>query len=211
MMKILKYILDFFLSLKTALWILGVLTIFLLAGALIMPGRTEFELLHSTPLFEWIQEQPVEITWWLWVVISILSILTINTLFCSVESLIKKRKATQWLLLISPQIIHIGFLFMLLAHLLSGLGASQGRATAIEGTMLTFSDNTVMNVKKINIDTDKRNNITDWSVNIEYLWDGKPFKEDTIRPNDPSLLSGFNVIIKDLRLYPRKMVLVQVT
>ena len=210
MRTLLKKILDFLLSLKTALWSLGFLILFLFSGALIMPGRTEFELLHSVPLFEWIQKQPAGITWWLWVVISILSILTINTLFCSIESIIKKRKITQWLLLISPQIIHIGFLFMLLAHLLSGLGSSQGLASAVEGSMLTFSDNTVMNVREISIDIDKSGNISDWKVHVEYLSGGKPFKEDTIRPNNPSLITGFNVNVKDLRHYPRKMVLIQV-
>lgn len=210
-MKILKYILNFFLSLKTSLWSLGFLLLFMFAGALIMPGRPEFELLHTIPLFKWIQNQPAGITWWLWGVISVLSILTINTLFCSVESIIKKRSVTHWLLLISPQIIHIGFLFMLLAHLLSGAGSSQGLARAVEGTMLTFSNNTVMKVKDININMDNNGYITDWSVAVEYLSGGKPFKQDTIRPNNPSLLTGFNVNVKDLKPYPKKTILIQVT
>ena len=87
-------ILNFFLSLKTALWFLGFLLLFLFAGALIMPGRPEFELLHSVPVFEWIRKQHVGITWWLWGVIFVLSILAINTLFCSIESIIKKRSLT---------------------------------------------------------------------------------------------------------------------
>ena len=209
-MKILKFILNFFLSLRTALWSLGFLLLFLFAGALIMPGRPEFELLHSIPFFEWIQKQHVGITWWLWGVICVLSILAINTLFCSIESIIKKRNVTQWLLLISPQIIHIGFLFMLLAHLLSGAGSSQGLARAIEGSMLTFSDNTVMKVREIRIDMDKQGHITDWRVDVEYLSGGKPFKQDTIRPNNPSLLTGFNVNVKDLSPYPQKTILIQV-
>jgi len=210
MKRLLKYILGFFLSLKTALWSLGLLTVLLFAGALIMPGRAEFELLHSVPFFEWIQKQPAGITWWLWGVICILIILAINTLFCSIESIIKKRNVTQWLLLISPQIIHIGFLFMLLAHLLSGAGSSQGLARAVEGTMLTFSDNTIMKVREINIDMDNRGYITDWRVDVEYLSGGKPFKQDTIRPNSPSLLTGFNVNVKDLSPYPQEVILIQV-
>ena len=210
MKHLLKYILEFFLSLRTALWFLGLLILFLFAGALIMPGRPEFELLHSIPFFEWIQKQHVGITWWLWGVICVLSILAINTLFCSIESIIKKRNVTQWLLLISPQIIHIGFLFMLLAHLLSGVGSSQGLARAIEGSMLTFSDNTVMKVREIRIDMDKQGHMTDWRVDVEYLSGGKPFKQDTIRPNNPSLLTGFNVNVKDLSPYPQKTILIQV-
>ncbi len=210
MKHLLKYILNFILSLKTALWFLGFLLFFLFAGALIMPGRPEFELLHSIPFFEWIQKQHVGITWWLWGVIFVLSILAISTLFCSIESIIKKRNVTQWLLLISPQIIHIGFLFMLLAHLLCGMGSSQGLARAIEGSMLTFSDNTVMKVREIRIDMDKQGHMTDWRVDVEYLSGGKPFKQDTIRPNSPSLLAGFNVNVKDLSPYPQKTILIQV-
>ena len=209
-MHILKFILNFFLSLKTALCFLGFLLLFLFAGALIMPGRPEFELLRSVPFFEWIQKQPAGTTWWLRGVICVLSILAINTLFCSIESIIKKRNVTQWLLLISPQIIHIGFLFMLLAHLLSGLGSSHGLARAVEGSMLTFSDNTVMKVREISIDMDDQGYMTDWRVDVEYLSNGKPFKQDTIRPNSPSLLAGFNVNVKDLKPYPRKMILLQV-
>jgi len=210
MKTLLKHILNFFLSLRTALWFLGFLLLFLFAGALIMPGRPEFELLHSIPFFEWIQKQHVGITWWLWGVICVLSILAINTLFCSIESIIRKHSVTQWLLLISPQIIHIGFLFMLLAHLLSGAGSSQGLASAVEGTMLTFSDKTVMKVREINIDMDKLGYISDWKVDVEYISAGKVFKKDTIRPNSPSLLTGFNVNVKDLRPYPQKAILIQV-
>jgi len=206
-MKILKYILNFFLSLKTALWLMCFLLLFLFAGALIMPGSPEFELLHSIPLFEWTQKQPAGTTWWLWVVICILTILAINALFCSVESIIKKYSATQWLLLISPQIIHTGFLFMLLAHLLSGVGSSQGLARATEGTLLTFSDNTIMKVNEIIIDIGDQGNIIDWKVNVEYLSDGKPFKQDIIRPNSPSLVSGFNVGVKDLIPYPKTLLI----
>ncbi len=210
MKHLLKHILAFLLSMRTALWSLGFLLLFLFAGALIMPGRPEFELLHSVPFFEWMQKQHAEITWWLWGVICVLSILAINTLFCSIESIIKKRNVTQWLLLISPQIIHIGFLFMLLAHLLSGAGSSQGLARAVEGSVLTFSDNTVMKVRKISIDIDKQGYMADWRVDVEYLSNGKPFKQDSIRPNKPSLLTAFNINVKDLSPYPQKTILIQV-
>lgn len=210
MKSLLNYILNFFLSLKTALWSLGLLLALFFAGALIMPGRQEFELLHSVPFFTWIQQQPGGITWWLWGSISVLLVLALNTLFCSFESIIKKRRVTHWLLLVSPQVIHIGFLFMLLAHLLSGAGSSQGFANAVEGSTLTFSDNTVMKVNNIRIDMDDRGYMADWSVDVEYLSDGKTFRRDTIRPNNPSILAGFNINVKDLRHSPRRTVLLQV-
>ena len=210
-MTFLKYIADFFFSLRTTLWLLGVSLVFMFAGAFIMRGKSEFRELHSTPLFEWIQNQPLNLTWWLWCLIGLLAVLTVNTLFCSVESIIKKRKVTQWLLLISPQIIHIGFLFILLAHLLSGIGASQKLLPAREGTQLKIAGNdTVLKVNNINIKLDYYGNIEDWAVAVEYLSKGKSFLKDTIRPNDPSVLQGFNINVKDLRSHPVKAVLLQI-
>jgi uncharacterized membrane protein YphA (DoxX/SURF4 family) len=208
-MKILKYIIDFFFSLRTTLWILGLLLLLFLAGAFIMPGRQAFQTLHFVPLFEWLQKQPLELTWWLWGLIGILVIFTINTLFCSIESIVKKRKGTHWLLLISPQIIHIGFLFVLLAHLLSAISASQELVVAREGSSVKIY-NTILKIKDINIRLDYYGYITDWEVSVEYQVEGKTFKKDIIKPNNPSIQMGLNINIKDLRPYPVKAVLLQI-
>jgi cytochrome c biogenesis protein ResB len=202
---------DVFLSLRTTMWLLGVLIIIFFAGAVIMPAHKEFEAIHSAPMFEWLKIQPVSITWWLWGAIGLLAFLAVNTLFCSVESIIKKRKVTQWLLLISPQIIHIGFLFMLLAHLLSAAGSYQNFTVAMEGNMFGISDDTVLKIKDINILLDHDGYINDWNVGIEYLRKGKESSAETIAPNHPSLLMGLNINVKDLQAYPYKAVLLQVS
>jgi len=210
-MAILKYILDFFLSLKTSLWLLGLSLLLMFAGAFVMPARKEFQELHSRALFDWITEQPMEVTWWLWGLIGVLAVMAVNTLCCSVESIIKKRKVTHWLLLISPQVIHIGFLFILLAHLLSATGAYQMTAVAREGSLVKISkDDTLLKVKNINIKLDYYGNVSDYAVDIEYLSDGKVIAEDVIRPNDPSDKTGLNIIVKDLRPYPNEAVLFQI-
>ncbi len=210
-MKLLKQIADFFFSLRTTLWLLVFLLILFFIGAFIMPGQHEFNSLHSMPLFEWLQRQSLKITWWLWSLIGVLGVLTLSTLFCSIESIIKKRKVTQWLLLISPQIIHIGFLFMLFAHLLSATGASQKLAVAVEGSKLKIrEENTVMKIKDIHIRLDYYGYVSDWKVDLEYMTDGKTFQKDTIEPNNPSILMGFNINVKDIRPYPHEAVILQI-
>jgi len=210
-MNLLKELLNILFSLRTTLWLLGFSLILLFAGAFIMPVHTEFQALHATPLFKWIQMQPLNITWWLWGLIGILAALTVNTLLCSIESIISKRKVTQWLLLISPQIIHAGFLFVLLAHLLSGIGASQGMAAAGEGSVVKLSgEDTVLMVREINMHYDSYGYLTDWDVSVEYLSDGNVLHWDVIRPNQPSTRMGFNINVKDLRPYPVEAVLLQI-
>ena len=142
--------------------------------------------------------------------IGILAVLAVNTLFCSIESIVRKRKITQWLLLISPQIIHAGFLFMLIAHLMSAAGASQKLAAAAEGTQVGISNNTAIKITDINIRLDYYGYITDWEVAMEYLSDGNVLLKDKIRPNNPSVQMGFNINVKDLRAHPREAILLQI-
>lgn len=211
MARLFKYIMEFLLSLRTAIWSLSFLIAALFAGAFIMPAKQEFQSIHSLPLFIWLNEQPASATWWLWLSIGILALLTINTIFCSIESIIKKRKVTQWLLLISPQIIHIGFLFILLAHLFSAFGSSQGMAVAREGSFFNMPGGyAVLHVKKINLQISPYGYVTGWGVEVEYLREGMTLK-DTIEPNSPFLKSGLNINVKDLQAFPEKAVLLQIS
>ena len=210
-MAILKHIMNFFLSLRTSLWLLGLLLLLFFAGAVIMPGSPEFQDIHSVPLFQWLRQQPAGVTWWLWGMIGVLAILAVNTLFCSAESLVTKQKISRFLLLISPQVIHAGFLFMLLAHLMSAAGASQELAAATEGSEVRISgDDTVVRVRDIDMDLDYYGYISGWKVDIEYMSGGKVLRSDTVRPNSPSVHMGYNINIKDLMAHPRKAVLLQI-
>jgi hypothetical protein len=208
----LKRFIDICFSLRTTLWLLGVVLVMFFAGAVIMPGRKEFQEIHAMPMFQWLEKQPLGITWWLWCLIGVLSFLTLNTLFCSIESLIKKRKVTRWLLLISPQIIHAGFLCILLAHLLSAVGSSQTFMVAGEGSLVKLSDdNAYLKIEDIKVLTDTQGYMADWEVKVTYLFNDRPVYGDSIRPNKPSLRKGLNIIVKDLRKFPHKAVLLQMS
>lgn len=210
-MKLLKNFLDFFLSLRTAIWLLLTLIIMLLYGSLIMPGRAEFSSINFIPLFDWLRENNAGITWWLYGSIILLSLLTANTIVCSVESLIKKSQRRNLLLIISPQIIHIGFLFILLAHFLSSSGSFKGSATAYEGMVLRMPNNIDLRVKEIKIVISPSGYISDWAVDIEYLLDSRKIKEDFLKPNSPSFYDGFGVYLKDIQASPFKAVLLEVS
>lgn len=207
----LRKFLDFFLSLKTSIWILWILIALLFAGAFIMPTKKEFQTINSVPLFQWMVEQPISITWWLWGSIGVLILLTLNTILCSIESLIKKRKATQWLFLISPQIIHIGFLFILLAHLFSSSAGFKTYVVADEGALLKMPNGALIAIKNINISIDRMGFITDWAVEVEYQKDSTLVKSGKINANKPFLDEGFGVYVKDLQAYPFKAVLLEIS
>jgi len=208
--KLFKLIKGFLFSLKTTIWLLGLLLVMFLAGAFIMPGRQEFQMIHSMPLFEWMVKQPLSITWWLWGIIAILFILSINTLLCSIESIVKKRRVTQWLLLISPQIIHLGFLFMLIAHLMSAMGGYQRLVPAVEGMVIPLAEDINLRIKDIDITLDYYGYINDWGVEVEYQKVESPAIGSVIGPNKPFVHAGFNINVRDLRPFPREIILLQI-
>ncbi len=206
-----KQALRFLLSLRTAVVLLCTLILLLLAGAFIMPVREEFQKIHETPMLIWLKAQPLGITWWLWGALIILALLTANTFFCSVESVIRKRKGTQWLLLISPQVIHIGFLFILLAHLFSSLGGYKSYAGAREGTYLDIDNTTALQVRNIQISLTPDGYIADWAVDVAYVAAGKVLQQDRLLPNKPSIFRGTGIYARDFRVYPEKAVLLEIS
>ncbi len=204
-------ILKFFMSLRTAIWLIMALLCLLFYGAVVMPVYEEFQSLHAVPLFQWMTENSPGLTWWLWAAIGVISLLTANTLLCSIESVFKKKSARQWLLVISPQVVHIGFLFMLLAHLISGYSGFRGIAVVYENSGLRLPNGNEVLFKKIDADMDPRGYMRDWSADIEYYKDGRFFRADRIRPNNPSLQDDLGVYIKNVQFQPYPAAMIEVS
>lgn len=207
----LRKLLNFFLSLRTVILLLLTLLCMLLYGSIAMPSRPEFSTINSIPLFDWLKENPAGITWWLYGSIGLLALLTANTIICSIESLIKKQQYRKWLLIISPQIIHVGFLFILLAHLLSSTSSFKGSAVVYEDSLLALPNNLTLRMDDINIEIGPAGYISDWRATIEYFSGGIKIKEDLLKPNSPSFYRGLGIYLKDIRLYPAKAVLLEVS
>lgn len=210
-MDILRKIVSFLMSLRTAIWLLLALLCILLYGSLLMPLRQEFQGLQMLPLFEWLQESPVGVTWWLWAAIGVLSLLAANTLFCSYESVIKKRGGRNLLLVLSPQVIHIGFLFVLLGHLLSSYGSYRAAGYVSQGMALRLPNGETVVFGEIRAESGPSGYITDWSAEIRYLRGGNVLKTDVIAPNNPSLREGFGIYIKTVEFRPFPVALVELS
>ncbi len=204
-------ILAFFFSLRTAIWLLMALLCLLLYGSFVMPVSEEFQTLQTLPLFQWMSENSTGITWWLWAAIAVVSLLTANTLLCSIESVLKKKSARQLMLVISPQVVHIGFLFILLAHLLSGYSSFRGIAVVYENQGLRLPNGNDVLFRKINVDMDQRGYITDWTSDVEYFREGVSLGTDRIGPNSPSFEDGLGIYIKNVRLQPYPVAIVEVS
>lgn len=210
-MKIFRSALAFFLSLRTTIILLLALLFLLLYGSFAMPLNEEFQFLNVLPLLQWMTNNSFSIAWWLWASLIILSLLTVNTLFCSFESLIKKRESSHWLLIISPQVIHVGFLFILVAHLLSSYGSFKGTTFVSRGALLQLPNGLTVLFDSINTDIDTSGYIREWSAEIKYFQQGRQIAADVIQPNSPSFRNGLGIYVKTVQLNPYPVALVEVS
>ena len=207
----LRGIYNFFLSLKTSIWLLAGILLLLLAGAVIMPGHEEFQGLHTVPLFPWLAGNEPRLTWWLWGSVALLCLLMLNTVACSIESVFRKWTARKWLLIISPQIIHIGFLLILLAHLLSSTGSYRNMAFAYRDSVVQLPNGIEVLFRDIRTQIDPSGYITDWAADIEYSAGGNLLGRDSILPNSPSFRDGFELNIRTIRVAPFPVAMVEVS
>jgi hypothetical protein len=206
-----KKTVQFLMSLRVTLWLLSFVTALLGVGALLIPFREEFQTIHSSPLFSWMVQQPLDVTWWLWASVIVLVSLTMNTILCSIESLAGKGGAEEWLLKISPQVIHLGFLFILLAHLASAMGGYKGVAVAREGMGIVLPDKTVLTVREVAISVDARGFMRDWTVSVEHVSKTQAVAHAKLMANKPFFHDGFGVYVRDLRAFPERIVLLEIS
>lgn len=197
------------LSLNTGIVLMVILISLLIAGAFIMPYDEAFGLLYVMPLFYWLKEVPLQISWWLIFSIGILGLLTVNTLLCSAESIIKKYIKTDFLLMAAPQIMHLGFLFILLGHLLSSYGSSKELFMVKEGTWLSLPDDSIVEIKEIIIKQDSSGYIAE--MGMEIIHHSSNIIRYTVMPNKPFIYKGTGLYIKTASPYPVKQAIVEIS
>lgn len=210
-MSILKFVYTFFLSLRTCIWLFLTLVCLLLYGAFVMPASREFQSIHDVPLLQWMVGNALGVTWWLWASLVIVSLLTVNTIVCSIESLVRKRDVTQWLLLISPQVIHVGVLFIILAHLFSSYGGFKGTAYVYRNSVLALPNGLEVVFDEIHTDISKSGYLIDWSADIRYVQRGAFIARDSIEPNNPSFQNGLGIYIKTVKMSPFPVARIEVS
>lgn len=193
---------NFFLSLKTAVWILTALVCLFFAGSFLMPVyRDVFGPMNDDILLRWVLQLGLKnfsSAWWFFAAVAGLVLLTVNTLVCGIAAIKGKWSRADFLLRVSPQIVHAGFLFILLGHL---AGAGWGyRISGLmpEGAFAPLPDELSLRLHRIRVETDERGFMTDWSADITIYEGDEPAKGGVLGPNAPVFYKGVGVYLKSL-------------
>ena len=205
---------NFFLSLKTTVWTLLVLIGLFFIGSYMMPAHREiFAPMNDDILFAWVEDTAsgnLWYTWWFFAAIAGLALLTVNTLVCSAQAVKEKWARDDFLLRISPQVIHIGFLFILLAHLLGAGWGYKVSGALPEGSYARLPEGRTVYLRSIRADVDPRGMPEGWSAEVTLYDNNGQLDSGTLGPNRPLLYRGTGVYMKSFGLEPRPYALLLV-
>lgn len=193
---------TFFASLKTTVWTLLVMIILFFIGAYMMPAhRQVFEPMNEDILLHWatgIASGNLWYTWWFFAALAALTLLTVNTLVCSVLAVRGRWSRGDFLLRISPQIVHLGFLCILLAHVLGAGWGYKLSGMLSEGEYAQLPENKVLHLKEIRVETNARGYMTDWTAEASLFENNARVITGTLGPNKPLFHDGVGIYIKSL-------------
>ncbi len=206
MKEVLQNIYNRLASLTLGLWLLGGVMLLLAVGSFL---QGEGSSINEGALYDWLREVPLRESWWLWGAIGLIAVLALNTLLCSLESLRLKWDKGSFLVRIAPQLMHLGFLFIIIAHLQSAYGGFKQAMQVEAGSSIRFPDGSDVVFKDFAATYSKMGMPTAYSATLECITAGK-VKTAIISPNHPFFHLGHGVYIKDIAPPPLKAALIEV-
>ena len=188
------------ISIEFCLVLLALVCIVMAAGSFGLTGEYAAAI-NAMPLLIWLREAPVGVSWWLWLTLVLLALLVLNTLLCSSETLWSRWGRGGWSVLLAPQLIHAGFLLIVLAHLLSAVGSSVMQMEVQEGNLLSLPNGKQFGVAGISVTVAPSGMPIGFSsVLVTDLQN--PVSRVIISPNHPWFSEGYGVYIKQAEEYP---------
>ncbi len=206
---------NFFLSLKTTVWTLLALICVFFLGSYMMPAhRGTFGAMNDRLLFDWVREVALEHPWetgWFFAALLALAVLTANTLVCSVQAVKGRWSRSDFLLRIAPQIVHAGFLFILLAHLLGAVSGYRLSGALPEGSYVRLPEDRVLHLQAVRVDVDPSGYPRNWSAEIEVFEGDRRVAAGSLGPNAPLFFQGVGFYLKSFSFEGAPTALLMVT
>jgi hypothetical protein len=193
-------------SLTLGIWLIAGVMLFLAAGSFL---QGEGSFINEVALLDWLREVPLRNSWWLWGALALLALLALNTVLCSIESLRVKWQRGSFLVRIAPQLMHLGFLCIMVAHLQSAYGGFKQTVQVQQGSAITFPDGSNVAFTSFAATYGKMGMATAYSANLEYMA-GNSRKSAQISPNHPFFYQGHGIYIKDIAPPPQQAALVEI-
>jgi cytochrome c biogenesis protein ResB len=105
--------------------------------------------------------------------------------------------------------MHLGFLLIVLAHLLSAKGGAKEAMQLFEGSVLAFPDGSNVRVEEIAVTTGPMGMPTDYRAELRAVTGGRE-TPGSMRPNAPFFHGGVGIYLKHVEAFPYRTAFVEI-
>lgn len=192
----------FFISLYTVFWIFGILLVLFLVGSLLLPSNLAFfSGIDDEPLFHWLRENgTIAKVWWIWTIIAGIAFMGASTALCTLDYLLNRLTRQRFLLKISPQVMHLGALFIMLGHLLTASHGFKTDVSLLEGEKVTVSGGIGLTLEKMVLTLDEFGLASNWTADVSFEGPGKNRAAKSIRPASPAYFGGLGFYFQSVAM-----------
>ena len=196
------------ISIELCLVLLALVCCVMAAGSFLLTGEYAAAI-NYMPLLVWLRDVPVTVSWWLWLTILLLALLVLNTVLCTSETLWSRWRRVGLMPLLAPQLIHIGFLLIVLAHLQSAYGGYMQQVEVVEGMVVQLPDGKQFGIAALAVIMSPNGMPAGFSSELATDLNN-PAERSTISPNHPWFSGGYGVYIKQAEAIPNKRALLEI-
>jgi cytochrome c biogenesis protein ResB len=195
-----RLFIRWFSSLKLTVWILTILIGVFFLGSYLMPLYPGAHAgMNDMPLVQWWWKSGKNygaINGWLPLSVLLLLILTLNTLVCTLRSI--RPGPSIW-----AHITHLGFLVILVAHLVSAAyGFREGGIVLIRGRNVAIPKLEIqIELNRINYEPYPGGMPKNYSADVTLIANGER-SEKRLGPNKPAFYQGIPIYLKNLGFRP---------
>lgn len=192
-----KALLDFLLSIKTAFGLFLICIALCLIGSIVLPANLAFfSGIDDTPLFRWLSETGhAGLTWWIYAFVAAMAVLALSTVACTIEALLSRALRLNLALRLPTQVMHLGVLLVMLGHLLTAWIGTRVDVPVTKGADAVVTEGVALRLMDVRTRTDENGYDTDWEADIEA--DGI---KGTLRPARPMGVHGAGLYLKSVTM-----------
>jgi hypothetical protein len=211
-MTILKNILAFFLSLKTVFGLFAACMAVCLIGSLTLPANLAFfSGIDDTPLFRWLSDAgDPKLIWWIHGLISLMALLALSTIICTIDALLNIKSGKNLIFRLSPQVMHLGVLFVMLGHLLTAATGTREDILIRKTETKDIGSNTLVCLEDLKVKEDESGYYSDWEATLRLIMDGDTVKSDVLKPVQPVYHGKLGLYFKSISMAGEPSALIRV-
>ena len=210
---IMKALLKFFLSMKTAYGFFFFFVVVMLIGSLSLPNNLAFfSGIDDAPLFAWLKEAgSFGTSWWIYLMVAGFALFAVNTLFCTGEVVLFGLGRRNLLLKLSPQIMHIGVLFIMLGHLLTATLGEKMDIDVRKGETAPVGNAAAITLVDVRETTDENGYAVDWEATLQWVENGAASAPHRLRPARPLYFGAYGLYTKAVDAGPQASAWIRVS